>query len=94
MNSEGKVMIRTEQQAAEIFAELNKEEEVDPEEFWAKVGWDFKMIRKIGRLGSELFGLENESLEDEEMLSAMQMGAVLAIKGLERKQREDEEIVI
>jgi hypothetical protein len=79
-------MIRTDEEAAEVFAQLARKD-VDPEVFWANLGWDFAMIRKIGKLGAEMY------IGPDDILAAMQMGAALAMEGL-AAEKDSEEIEI
>ena len=74
-------MISNQQSAAAIMAELlDGDMKTDPVEFWKELNWDVDTMYLIAQ-GGEAIGLGNA----DDLMVAMQMGAALALKGLEKK---------
>lgn len=78
-------MINTKEDATAVLQELMDEIQADPQEFWGELGWDVNIINFVAQAGV-LSGMNNGSAYD--LMIAMQMGAALALKGLEKKKNE------
>lgn len=75
-------MIDTWEEALAIMHELdNGGMTLDPVDFWAELGWDMDILHCIAQAGVAS-GMEGDP---DHLMVAMQMGAALALKGLEKK---------
>lgn len=77
-------MIHSKELAARLMEQVY-DDDSNPEEFWAELGWDMEMVKDIAETGVEIGAGPNRS----QVMASMQMGAVVALAGLKSKEIDE-----